>query len=303
MSVPSSGHPHDELAVLALDAMEPDEREVVEAHVRGCAACRAELDDYRQTLAVVAVEGAELPPASAWARISEQVTAPSNGQGRRPLGDPPARGGGSGPAAPLASLPGPPAGGRVTGAPGGPPAPSPRRAPGGAHDLIGGPVIELHGTVPRHRRRAAGTRRPVLLAAAAAVVVVVGLAVALRPSGPDPDGDVVVAVRALLGDPDAAVADLVGPHGRPVGQVVVAGDEGYALVESLSPLPEGREYQLWSLDGDEATSLGMLGDGSGTAVAVRPVAPNASAHLAISEEPEGGNSSPTGAIVATGTFT
>ena len=56
VSLPSE-HPHDELAVLALDALADDERAEVEDHVRGCPACAAELDDYRTTLSLVATEG------------------------------------------------------------------------------------------------------------------------------------------------------------------------------------------------------------------------------------------------------
>ena len=36
------GHPHDDLAVYALDAGTPEERERVERHVEACDACRAD---------------------------------------------------------------------------------------------------------------------------------------------------------------------------------------------------------------------------------------------------------------------
>jgi anti-sigma-K factor RskA len=78
--------------------------------------------------------------------------------------------------------------------------------------------------------------------------------------------------------------------------------EGYAVVEGLEALPEGRAYQLWSLRGGESTSLGLLGDGTTDALAVAPAAPGPDVRLAISEEPAGGVPAPTGRIVATGSF-
>ena len=46
-------HPHDELAAYAVDALDPDERAAVEAHLDGCAPCRAELAEHWETLARV----------------------------------------------------------------------------------------------------------------------------------------------------------------------------------------------------------------------------------------------------------
>ena len=43
-------HPRDDLAAFALGALDEPERRVVEAHVRGCAACTAEIDGYREAL-------------------------------------------------------------------------------------------------------------------------------------------------------------------------------------------------------------------------------------------------------------
>lgn len=74
------------------------------------------------------------------------------------------------------------------------------------------------------------------------------------------------------------------------------------MTGGLEPLPAGREYQLWALDGGEATSLGMPGGGSSEAATVRPMSPGTAPRLAIGEETDGGVDSPTGPIVATGTY-
>jgi hypothetical protein len=272
---PPSGHPHDELAVLALDALAGDERAAVEAHVRACPACAAELDDHRQTLALVAVEAR--PPASTWRSIAEAVAATSNGQGSLP-GAHLAVGGPAPTPGPTASTPGPPAG---------------RRRAGGPGDDV----------AARRARRLRSRRRTLALAAAAAALVVAGAAVGLRASGPGRGGDtdVLAAAEGALRRPGAEVADLTSPEGQVVATVVVEGGDGYALVGDLATLPAGRTYQLWALEGGEATSLGMLGDGTGEAVTVT-AAPRDGRRLAISEEPDGGVDSPTGRIVATGTF-
>lgn len=76
MTTDSGTHPHDDLAVYALDALEPDERAAIDAHLEGCAACRAELDGYQATLGRMTVP--EEPPDHVWEGISRQIgTAPA----------------------------------------------------------------------------------------------------------------------------------------------------------------------------------------------------------------------------------
>lgn len=76
MTTPDT-HPHDDLAVYALDALEPDERAAVDAHLATCAGCREELDAYRATLGRMTVP--EEPPDEVWAGISEQIRTTSDG--------------------------------------------------------------------------------------------------------------------------------------------------------------------------------------------------------------------------------
>jgi anti-sigma-K factor RskA len=64
-------HPHDDLAVYALDALEPQERASIDAHLVDCAACRGELDSYLATLGQMTVP--EEPPDHVWEGISRQI--------------------------------------------------------------------------------------------------------------------------------------------------------------------------------------------------------------------------------------
>lgn len=73
MTTDSGTHPHDELAVYALDALEPDERAVIDAHLGDCPACRAELDGYQATIGQMTVP--EEPPDQVWEGISRQIRA------------------------------------------------------------------------------------------------------------------------------------------------------------------------------------------------------------------------------------
>jgi anti-sigma factor RsiW len=63
---------HDEirtlLAPFALDAVDPDESEAVEQHLRECPSCRAEVADFRETAAALAATF-EPAPSSLWQKI------------------------------------------------------------------------------------------------------------------------------------------------------------------------------------------------------------------------------------------
>lgn len=63
MTTTQGEHPLDDLAVYAVDALEPNERAAVEAHLAGCASCRAELAEHLDTLA----------------RLTEASAAPAGG--------------------------------------------------------------------------------------------------------------------------------------------------------------------------------------------------------------------------------
>jgi anti-sigma factor RsiW len=85
MSSPLS---HDEvealLGVYALDAVDPDEAEAVEAHLRECPRCRAEVAAHREVAALLANDGASVPEGG-WARISAALEEPPPQLGLAPV--------------------------------------------------------------------------------------------------------------------------------------------------------------------------------------------------------------------------
>ena len=57
------------LGAFALDAVDDDERDVIEAHLAGCPRCRAEVAGHRETAALLAHSG-ERAPEGVWDRIA-----------------------------------------------------------------------------------------------------------------------------------------------------------------------------------------------------------------------------------------
>lgn len=79
------------------------------------------------------------------------------------------------------------------------------------------------------------------------------------------------------------------------------------LSHVTGPRPEGRDFELWVIDGGEPRSLGVIPSGSSVHLAVRDAMKQAletGEALAISAEPEGGSPTgqPTGPIVAQGSL-
>ena len=60
------------LGAFALDAVDDDERDVIEAHLAGCPRCRAEVEGHRETAALLAHSG-ERAPEAVWDRIAEAL--------------------------------------------------------------------------------------------------------------------------------------------------------------------------------------------------------------------------------------
>ncbi|HEX2192718.1 MAG TPA: anti-sigma factor [Acidimicrobiales bacterium] len=58
------------LGVYALDALDGEDREAVEAHLRDCGACRAEVAEHREVAAVLAAPGWSRAPEGLWDRIA-----------------------------------------------------------------------------------------------------------------------------------------------------------------------------------------------------------------------------------------
>ena len=72
----STNYTHEDIVELlgafALDAVDVDERDVVEAHLAGCPRCRAEVEGHRETAALLAHSG-ERAPEGVWDRIAEAL--------------------------------------------------------------------------------------------------------------------------------------------------------------------------------------------------------------------------------------
>jgi anti-sigma-K factor RskA len=147
-----------------------------------------------------------------------------------------------------------------------------------------------------HRGRRASRRRLIGLAAAAAALVA---AVAAGP-------ELVAAFHDGGGPGSGETAQrtlgvLTAADGTEVARVVESGGRTYMALDGVAVLPAGRTYQLWSLqDGRAPVSLGLLGDGADTSVAVN--LPQGTTRIGISDEPEGGSPSPSGLIAGAGTL-
>jgi Anti-sigma-K factor rskA/Putative zinc-finger len=267
---PRPPHPLDDLAAYALDALDDAERRAVDAHLAGCAVCRAELAGHHEALAALASD--EAPPASVWQRIAADIGAPD-------LADPTSR-----PAAPADSD------SSVV----------PFRAPAARETAretsreTGRPA-HAAGRARRDGRSRWMTAAASAVAAAAAVVAAFGFAT----QGSD-GADTVSELAQRAEEQGDTLGTLQSPDGQPAARVVADGGESYVVLDGLGPLPEGQAYQLWSTDGRQPVSLGVLGDGETDAVAVS-VPPDARA-LAISEEVSTGAATPT-TVVASGEIT
>jgi anti-sigma-K factor RskA len=261
-------HPLDELAVYALDALDDDERQMVEAHLARCPSCRAVVDEHRSTLAALTAD--EPPPPVVWQRIAAQTGA----------ADVPT---------PLAVMPSAPA----APAPPVPPVTRPDTRPGGG------------ATAPTHlrpRRPEPSRRWAAISGVAAAVALVVGglvgVAVANRDEEPTSLADL---AAAAMEQPGASVITLAASDdNRDAARVVTDGSTGYIVLDDLPTLPAGQAYQLWRLDEPTPVSLGVIGDGRARVATVG--VPAGTTRLALSTEPAAGSVSPTGDIVATGTL-
>jgi anti-sigma-K factor RskA len=276
---PGMAHPLDDLAVYALDALDEPERALVDAHLAGCTACRAELDQHRTTLSHLTTP--EEPPPELWDRIARQTAAtpPRIAQATEPA-----------------------------------PAPGPRPLnPAGDHMA---PVVPLHRAregptggdwAPRHRAAGPPRGRSGWLTAVAAIAVVLagiaGVTVWSQRAGDEP-ATVAELAAAAADDPDATVVPLTPTSGgdETSARIVTTGEPtGYVLLDNLPRLDEGHSYQLWRVDDPNVpVSLGVLGDGSTEAAAI--AVPEGTTSFAISDEPvPGGVPAPTGPIVAQGT--
>ncbi|MER3408944.1 MAG: hypothetical protein C4305_02605 [Thermoleophilia bacterium] len=167
------------------------------------------------------------------------------------------------------------------------------------------PPSDLRGRVldrarAERRRVLAQRSRPARVAwgvAAAALAAAIGLGVWGAVLSRSLDSE-----RAARRDDARAAAILASAHARVrrlgrVGQVAVLPDGRAALVVALPPAPAGRTYEAWVIQDDRPLAAGLFRGGRDTLVVLdRPVPRGA--RIALTVEPEGGSSSPTGPALA-----
>jgi anti-sigma-K factor RskA len=156
--------------------------------------------------------------------------------------------------------------------------------------------------------RPAGTpgrwRRPLILAVAAAVALVaVSLgAVVQEQRVRDARQQAAAASRvsSVLAAPDAQVRTNPGPGGTGRVTLVVSQsrDQAVALLRDLPDPGAGRTYQLWMVNGAQATSKGVLGTGTTGGTVLIPGV-RGQQTFALTNEPAGGSTTPTVPILAT----
>ncbi|HET8618110.1 MAG TPA: anti-sigma factor [Acidimicrobiales bacterium] len=153
------------------------------------------------------------------------------------------------------------------------------------------PVSPAAPVPPRGLRR---RRLAALVAAAAALLAAVAAGPQLlgagRGGGPAPGTEVAAPTLGVL----------IAADGAEVARVRAGRDGPAVELTGVALLPQGRTYQLWSLDGERPASLGLLGDGTDTTVAVS--LPAGTRRVAISDEPAGGSPAPSGLIAGAGTL-
>ena len=240
---------HDELQIslgaYALDALDPDEAELVERHIEDCPRCRAEVTAHLETAALLGNFGAQAPDGL-WSRIAAEIAGQSADDLDLDIT-------GAAPAPPiLRALPSQAA------------AQAPTTA--AADDPGAGPATAPAPTPIASRRSRRWQISAALVAAAAVVVGFLAVSVnrlddrvqrmqaAVSSTGSE------LAAAAVALDPAHKTIPLRAADGTVAAEVVVSPDgQSYVISSSLAVLPSGRTYQLWGLAGGRVVSLGLLG--------------------------------------------
>ena len=262
-------HPTDLLPGYLLAELPEREMEAVEAHLRDCEACSAELAELDATF-VDAVESLPdaSPPAGAWERIEARTAnvVPAPARTAAPADDRDARSG----------------------------AASGRSERAGTHwpSWLGGLAAGLAlavavgawGTVQRGAALEATERAERAEARAELLSEQIGT-VQARADGLAEEQ---ALLATWLAREDAVVRGLDGddPDAPSAGSVVLLPD-GRALLVMRDPPGEGRDFQAWGVRGEEVASLGVF---TGRVAEVRADDFDA---VAVSLEPSGGSDTPT----------
>lgn len=253
----------------ALSALEPDERELVHAHLQTrCAACHAELAEVEATLAQVPLSLDPVPPPAA---VRARLMARLEGdRARAREGDP---------ESPLAM---------------------PRRWRWAEPILAGGVAAAvtaglLWGRIDRQQRELADLRSQIVRQEARVDQLQAGL---------EQDGNTL----RLFASPAVQLVALQNPPGQPAAKGRVFWDkdrEAFHLYASgLKPTSAGQTHEMWFINAEQkkipAGTFTVNARGEGSLVARPPAGAGKIAVIAITNEPAGGSPQPTGQIELAG---
>jgi anti-sigma-K factor RskA len=261
---------HEELEMLvsahALDALEPDEAAVVEAHLTGCESCRAAFDEAIETAALLAASapGAAPPPA-----LRDRILTAARTTPQEP---------------PLV----------VSEA-----APEPAAAPEAVPAAAAAPARQ------RKRFREVFTPSRNFAAAFAIAAALFGVLWLSERDTADQlrsERDASALVGQVLAAPGAQVVALTGPGGATGGAVLVSDEHKPVVVADLLPAPPGKIWEVWTIPaGGQPVSAALMKGGDQNVVQLPASVPDGTT-IAITAEPDDGtqHAAPTGQIALSG---
>lgn len=275
---------HDEafdmLDALALDALDPTERDAVLAHIAGCEICRADLATLRETASQLAFAAPTAESAGSreriHSRLMERVAADARARGVVPL-RPPSSSGGSDSTRGRSGW---------------------RRAEWLA--VAASVLFFITGALFANATRDRRNLRDALQAELA------------RGQSARTSTD---SLRTLVASRDSMIAGLIGRDVAVMSLTASGAKAPFArmfwdttrntwtlVAHNMPALRTGRTYQLWLVTKTAKISAGTFEPSNGDAVvrATYPLARDSLQAIAITEEPTGGAPQPTGAMIVAG---
>jgi len=270
---------HSLIGPYAVDALDAQDRALVERHLLVCTECREDLAAYSDVTAALADAEATAPPASLRARVLEEVA-------RTPQLTPATDAASTDPIAVAQRFGADGAGGAsqaVAGAGGDSGAEATAGGAGASDELAA--------------RRRSGPRRWLPAIAGAAATVAIGVAIAVGVTGDRDDATSELAlekdVMMVTSAPDAHAMDLDLGNGH---LVMSERMDGLAVMGAAAPMPkDGMEYQVWLImdDGKAMPGPTFMPHDDGEYMAMVHTDFVDVAGVAITEEPMGGSEQPT----------